>query len=86
MSIKVKFAQSEVEAEWKEGSILQFAESVDVMPDYGCRGGACGCCETRLLSGAVTYFEEPSFEPDEGHVLLCCSRPQEGIEVLELDV
>lgn len=85
MSIKVKFAHSDVEAEWKEGNILEFAESVDVMPDFGCRGGACGSCETRLIAGDVTYFEEPSYEPEPGHVLLCCSRPKEGIEVLELD-
>ncbi|MCA9778606.1 MAG: 2Fe-2S iron-sulfur cluster binding domain-containing protein [Candidatus Eremiobacteraeota bacterium] len=86
MSIKVKFVASGVEAEWTEGNILAFAESVDVMPDYGCRGGACGCCETKLLGGDVTYLEENSFEPDAGHVLLCCTRPKEGIEVLELDL
>jgi ferredoxin len=85
MSIKVKFSGSNVEAEWKEGNILEFAESHNVMPDFGCRGGSCGCCETKLLAGGVTYFEEPDFEPDAGHVLLCCSRPEEGIEVLELD-
>lgn len=86
MSIKVKFASSDVEAVWTEGSVLEFAEKAGVTPDYGCRGGACGCCETRLIAGDVTYMEEPSFEPDDGHVLLCCSRPKEGIEVLELDL
>jgi uncharacterized protein len=85
MSIKVKFTESDVEAVWTEGNILEFAESVDVMPDFGCRGGACGCCETKLLAGEVSYFEEPNYQPDEGHVLLCCSRPKEGIELLELD-
>ncbi|MFA5509037.1 MAG: 2Fe-2S iron-sulfur cluster-binding protein [Vulcanimicrobiota bacterium] len=86
MSIKVRFVRSGVEAEWEEGSILSFAESVGVLPNYGCRGGTCGCCETRLLAGEVTYLEENSFQPDEGHVLLCCTRPAEGIEVLELDL
>lgn len=85
MSIKVVFADSEVEAQWSEGSVLEFAEKNGVMPDFGCRGGACGCCETRLLEGDVTYFEEPSYEPEEGHVLLCCSRPKEGIEQLKID-
>lgn len=86
MSITVKFAASGVEAQWSEGSVLEFAEQEGVSPDYGCRGGACGCCETRLIAGDVSYFEEPSFQPDEGHVLLCCSHPKEGIEVLELDL
>lgn len=85
MSIKVVFADSGVEAVWTEGSVLEFAEKNDVMPDFGCRGGACGACETRLLDGDVVYFEEPDYEPQEGHVLLCCSNPKPGIAHLKLD-
>lgn len=86
MSIKVKFAASGVEATWIEGSILEFAEKHGVMPDFGCRGGSCGSCESRLLSGDVSYLEEACYEPEPGHVLLCCTRPAEGIDCLEIDV
>lgn len=86
MSTKVKFTASGVEAEWTEGCLLDFAESNGLMPDYGCRGGSCGSCETRLISGEVSYLEEPLYEPEPGNILLCCTRPAEGTEVLELDV
>lgn len=85
MSIKVKFADSGVEAVWTEGCILEFAEKNDVMPDFGCRGGGCGACETRLIAGEVEYLEEHSYDPEPGHVLLCCSKPASNIEILELD-
>ncbi len=86
MGITVRFVDSGLEAEWTEGSLLEFAEEQGILPNYGCRGGACGCCETRLVSGEVEYLQELSYSPDEGCVLLCCSRPKEGIEVLELDL
>mgnify|MGYP001259564161 CR=1 FL=1 len=86
MPTKVKFIASGVEAEWSEGRLLDFAESVGLIPDYGCRGGSCGSCETRLISGEVSYLDEPLYEPEPGNVLLCCSCPAAGTEILELDV
>lgn len=85
MSTKVKFLVSDVEAEWTEGCLLDFAELNGVVPEYGCRGGSCGSCETRIVSGEVDYLDEPLYEPEPGHILLCCSRPAEGTEYLEIE-
>lgn len=45
---------------------------------YACRGGVCGTCRARLVTGQVTMDVNYALEPDElaaGVVLTCQSRP-----------
>ena len=52
---------------------------------FACRGGVCGTCRVRLVSGEVRMERNYALEPDElaaGYVLACQSRPvTETVEV-----
>ncbi len=81
----VTFARTGLSVPWDDRyvSILELAEANGLAPDFSCRAGVCSTCRCRLRSGMVTYIEEPLGEPDEGMVLICCSRPDSDI-VLDL--
>ncbi len=80
----VRFIRSGTGADWSRdrGTLLEFAESLGVAPNFGCRSGICGTCATRILGGAVDYLEEPVASRAAGEVLLCCSVPRRGTEVV----
>jgi len=52
-------------------------------PEFSCRAGICGTCTSRIISGEVSYFEDPLEDLAQGELLLCCSRPKTAI-VLDL--
>lgn len=80
----VRFAKSGIEARWDgSDSLLEFAESQGLAPEFECRDGICGSCACAKLNGEVVYTEEPIDSPAEGQVLICCSVP-EGAVVLDL--
>lgn len=89
--VPVYFASSAKEARWTpgSGSLLELAESRGLSPDFSCRGGSCGTCKTRLVSGAVHYPNPPAQLPESDSVLICCAVPAEqegGIQPLVLDL
>lgn len=57
-----------------------------VSPEFGCRSGQCGACQTTLVAGAVAYQTEPSSPLQGDEVLLCGALPAapEGGEVARL--
>jgi ferredoxin len=73
----VVFAKSGNEALWNpaSGSLLAFAEAHGLSPEFGCRGGSCGTCRTRVVEGAVAYPVEPEFKAAAGEALICCAVP-----------
>ncbi|MDM0087359.1 MULTISPECIES: pyridoxamine 5'-phosphate oxidase family protein [unclassified Variovorax] len=75
--VRLVFATSGKEARWKpgDGSLLEAAEARGLAPAFGCRGGSCGTCSTRVLQGAVSYATPPSFTVAEGAALVCCAVP-----------
>ncbi|MBV6824684.1 pyridoxamine 5'-phosphate oxidase family protein [Pseudomonas sp. PD9R] len=90
-SVKVLFATSAKEARWEPGggSLLELAESRGLNPEFSCRGGSCGTCRTRLVSGQVHYLNLPAEMPAAGEVLICCAVPAqagEGDAPLVLDL
>ncbi|MGE8065720.1 pyridoxamine 5'-phosphate oxidase family protein [Pseudomonas sp. NPDC089569] len=87
-SVPVVFQRSAKEARWQPdgGSLLELAESRGLHPEFSCRGGSCGTCKTRLISGQVNYPLPPAEVPDEGHVLICCAVPAQGPQPLVLDI
>ena len=79
--IEVIFASSGVTANWQptSGSILELAEAHGLSPAYSCRSGICHTCECALEAGEVEYVEQPMVPPEEGAVLICCSKPKTDI-------
>ncbi|AOX07967.1 MULTISPECIES: pyridoxamine 5'-phosphate oxidase family protein [Pseudomonas] len=89
--VPVYFAASAKEARWVPGSgtLLELAEARGLAPEFSCRGGSCGTCKTRLVSGQVHYPNPPAELPEAGSVLICCAVPakvEEGMRALVLDV
>jgi ferredoxin-NADP reductase/predicted pyridoxine 5'-phosphate oxidase superfamily flavin-nucleotide-binding protein len=87
-SVPVVFERSAKEARWQPdgGSLLELAESRGLRPEFSCRGGSCGTCKTRLVSGAVNYPQVPADIPEAGHVLICCAVPAQSSQPLVLDL
>lgn len=87
-SVAVVFERSAKEARWQPegGSLLELAESRGLRPEFSCRGGSCGTCKTRLVSGAVNYPQPPAEIPEAGHVLICCAVPAQSAQPLVLDL
>jgi ferredoxin-NADP reductase/predicted pyridoxine 5'-phosphate oxidase superfamily flavin-nucleotide-binding protein len=87
-SVPVVFQRSAKEARWQPdgGSLLELAESRGLHPEFSCRGGSCGTCKTRLVSGQVNYPQPPAEVPEEGQVLICCAIPAQGTQPLILDI
>lgn len=75
--VPVYFSASATEARWKpdSGSLLELAESRGLTPEFSCRGGSCGTCAVRMISGSVHYTNPPAQFPDGNNVLICCAVP-----------
>jgi ferredoxin-NADP reductase/predicted pyridoxine 5'-phosphate oxidase superfamily flavin-nucleotide-binding protein len=89
--VPVYFSASATEARWKpdSGSLLELAESRGLSPEFSCRGGSCGTCAARLVSGAVHYPNPPAQLPDGDKVLICCAVPAQtegSTQPLVLDI
>jgi len=80
---KVTFQQSGVTADWEESEefLLDFAESKGLDLDFGCRAGSCTMCQQPLVSGEVEYPDGHASDPDEGNILMCCSRPKTDVVI-----
>jgi ferredoxin-NADP reductase/predicted pyridoxine 5'-phosphate oxidase superfamily flavin-nucleotide-binding protein len=89
--VPVYFTASAKEARWTpdSGSLLELAESRGLTPEFSCRGGSCGTCRTRLVSGQVHYPNPPAELPQDDSVLICCAVPaqgEDGVQPLVLDL
>ena len=78
--VPVYFSASATEARWTpgSGSLLELAESRGLTPEFSCRGGSCGTCAVRLISGGVHYTNPPAQLPDGNNVLICCAVPAQA--------
>jgi ferredoxin-NADP reductase/predicted pyridoxine 5'-phosphate oxidase superfamily flavin-nucleotide-binding protein len=77
MPVPVAFVKSGKEARWtpETGSLLELAEARGLNPEFGCRGGSCGTCRTRIVEGAVAYPVPPEFQVPDDEALICCALP-----------
>ena len=82
--VPVMFLKSAKEARWTlaSGSLLELAERCGLTPEYSCRGGSCGTCRTRLVSGQVHYPIAPAATLAAGEVLICCAVPAGGADAV----
>jgi ferredoxin len=65
----------------RDANLLDFAERHSIAVEAGCRGGSCGTCETRLISGRVQYSAKPEFDITPGYCLLCIAAPATALEL-----
>lgn len=68
--------------------ILDAALTVRADAPYACKGGVCGTCRARLVSGEVRMDQNYALEPDEvaaGFVLACQSHPVTDEVTLSFD-
>ncbi|MGH8892210.1 MAG: 1,2-phenylacetyl-CoA epoxidase subunit PaaE [Actinomycetes bacterium] len=68
--------------------ILDAVLGVRADAPYACKGGVCGTCRAKLLSGEVSMERNYALEPDEieaGFVLACQSHPVSDEVVLDFD-
>jgi ring-1,2-phenylacetyl-CoA epoxidase subunit PaaE len=68
--------------------ILDAVLEVRADAPYACKGGVCGTCRAKLLTGEVAMDRNFALEPDEveaGFVLACQSRPVTDDVVLDFD-
>jgi ferredoxin-NADP reductase/MOSC domain-containing protein YiiM/ferredoxin len=79
----VMFARSRLAVPWdaRYRSLLELAEACDVPVRWSCRTGVCQNCRSALLDGQINYFIEPLDPPTDNDVLICCARPQTGVEL-----
>ena len=82
-SIVVTFSKSGKAIPWRADAenLLEFAEANGVSIDFGCRAGACGSCQTAILSGEVRYRQAPDYDPAPGTCLLCVSQPKTNVSL-----
>jgi ring-1,2-phenylacetyl-CoA epoxidase subunit PaaE len=68
--------------------ILDAALAVRGDAPYACKGGVCGTCRAKLVTGEVAMDRNYALEPDEiesGFVLACQSTPVSDEVVLDFD-
>jgi ferredoxin len=80
--ISVEFRRSGVTGAW-DGShetILDLAESMDLVLPFSCRSGICTTCQCRMIEGEIEYTDDGVFQPEgEGEILICCSVPKKAL-------
>jgi len=64
-----------------EFSLLEALDEQGFDMPYSCRGGNCGACEVKLISGQVELIQDPIYEPEDGHILTCSVIPLDDIEI-----
>ncbi len=64
-----------------EFSILEALDDAGFDVPYSCRGGNCGACEMRLISGKVEPIQEAVYEVSGNSLLTCSNIPITDIEI-----
>jgi len=79
--IVVTFGRSGKQVPWSvgAGSLLELAEAHGIAIDSGCRAGGCGCCQTTIRAGEVSYRQAPDYDPEPGTCLLCSCVPKTSV-------
>lgn len=62
-------------------NLLSALEQHKLQVNYHCRAGFCGACRCKLISGSVTYLEEPLAFVRKGEFLPCCSVPATDLAI-----
>ena len=89
-TFEVEFRAAGVTAVVAPGaSILATAEQLGLMPDWSCREGTCGSCETSLLDGRAEHRDSVLTDEERNEqttLMICVSRAERGCPRLSLDL
>ena len=79
----ISFVRSGLSVRWSSRykNLLDLAEACDVPVRWSCRSGVCHTCETGLVGGQVHNSPTPLQPPADGVVLICCSQPDEDVQL-----
>ncbi|MFK5893617.1 MAG: CDP-6-deoxy-delta-3,4-glucoseen reductase [Pseudomonadota bacterium] len=86
MSFKVTIHSNQSSFQVKtDETVLEAALNQGVNLPYGCRNGFCGACKGQIISGQVSYSEQPEKLSDEdidqGFAFLCSCFPESDLEI-----
>ena len=65
-------------------TILEHGEEAGLIIPYSCRGGMCGRCKAKLISGEVTQLTDDGLSAEEkqqGYILCCSSIAQSDVVI-----
>ncbi|ALG69487.1 2Fe-2S iron-sulfur cluster-binding protein [Beggiatoa leptomitoformis] len=66
-------------------TLLTAALKHNLLLPYNCRGGSCGACKATLLSGQISYLEQPTcgdkINSAQGDILLCQAIANTDLEI-----
>lgn len=69
----------------EDETILDAGLKNSIVFPYSCRGGTCGTCKAKLVSGEVEHVHPPQALSDEdiaaGNILLCQAKPLGEVEI-----
>ena len=68
----------------KQDSLLEQGEAAGLILPYSCRGGCCGSCKAKLISGQVKQNSTEGLserEQRQGYILLCSCKALTDVEV-----
>ena len=88
VSIRLDGRTSSLDLRPDDVPVLEAALRVRSDLPFACKGGVCGTCRARLVSGTVAMDANFALEPDEverGYVLTCQAHPTSAEVVLDYD-
>ena len=88
VTIRLDGRSSDLDLRPDDVPVLEAALRVRSDLPFACKGGVCGTCRARVVSGTVAMDANYALEPDEierGYVLTCQSHPTSGEVVLDYD-
>lgn len=62
-------------------SLLDALDDAGFDMPYSCRGGNCGACEVRLVSGKVEAIQDAVYDTEGDNILTCSVIPLSDIEI-----
>jgi ferredoxin len=62
-------------------NLLTSLEQQKYQVNFHCRAGFCGACRCKLVSGQISYLEEPLAFVRKGEFLPCCSVPASDLDI-----
>lgn len=68
----------------KQDSLLEQGEAAGLILPYSCRGGCCGRCKAKLISGQVQQHSTDGLsasEQQQGYILLCSCNALTDVEI-----
>lgn len=71
-------------SEFKSASILMHIIENQLNIHFECQQGYCGACRAKLISGEVSYINDPLAFLMEGDFLTCSTLPKSDVIVMEL--